>query len=155
MTRVQKIVQTFINHIKDQNVLEAACGRAEFAIRASTYAKSVHCIDLTDSRLLPEASEHANLFFQLMDAAKMDYPSASFDTVVLYNTIAHLGPALEQVMDECLRVLRPGGTLLVISSFKMDKNVIREEMIPLLKRKKIRWEDGEISAFYYMTVLSS
>lgn len=85
----------------------------------------------------------------------MDYPSASFDTVVLYNTIAHLGPALEQVMDECLRVLRPGGTLLVISSFKMDKNVICEELIPLLKRKKIRWEDGEISAFYYMTVLSS
>ena len=32
MTRVQKIVQTFLNHIKDQNVLEAACGRAEFAM---------------------------------------------------------------------------------------------------------------------------
>ena len=27
MTRVQKIVQTFLNHIKDQNVLEAACGQ--------------------------------------------------------------------------------------------------------------------------------
>lgn len=65
MTRVQKIVQTFLNHIKDQNVLEAACGRAEFAICASTYAKSVHCIDLTDSRLLPEASEHTNLFFSV------------------------------------------------------------------------------------------
>ena len=154
MTRVQKIVQSFLNHIKDQNVLEAACGRAEFAICASTYAKSVHCIDLTDSRLLPEASEHTNLFFQRMDAAKMDYPSASFDTVVLYNTIAHLGPALEQVVEECLRVLRSGGTLLIISSFKMDKNVIREELIPLLKRKKIEWKDGEISAFYYMAVIS-
>ena len=154
MTRVQKIVQTFLNHIKDQNVLEAACGRAEFAICASTYAKSVHCIDLTDSRLLPEASEHTNLFFQRMDAAKMDYPSASFDTVVLYNTIAHLGPALEQVVEVCLPVLRSGGTLLKISSFKMDKNVIREELIPLLKRKKIEWKDGEISAFYYMAVIS-
>lgn len=155
MTRVQKIVQIFLNCIKDQDVLEAACGRAEFAICASTYARSVHCIDLTDSRLLPETSEHSNLFFQLMDAAKMDYPSASFDTVVLYNAIAHLGPALEQVMDECLRVLRPGGgTLLIISSFKMDKNVIREELIPLLERKKIKWEDREISAFYYMAVTS-
>lgn len=31
MTHVQKIVQTFLNRIKDQDVLEAACGRAEFA----------------------------------------------------------------------------------------------------------------------------
>lgn len=152
MTRVQKIVQTFLENIKDMDILEAACGCAEFSICAAQQAVSVHCIDLTDSRLLPTFYECPNLTFQIMDAAKMDFPSESFDTVILYNAVAHLGAELEKITKECLRVLRPNGVLLVISSFKMDKGVICQDLIPFLEREGVNWSNKTVSAFYCLEI---
>ncbi|HJA94753.1 MAG TPA: class I SAM-dependent methyltransferase [Candidatus Eisenbergiella merdipullorum] len=152
MTRVQKIVRNFLENIKGQDVLEAACGCAEFSVCASAYARSVHCIDLTNSRLLDSVAGCPNLTFQIMDAADMFYPSGTFDTAVLYNAVAHLGIALEQVLEECLRVLRSDGVILMISSFKMDKNVIHEDVIPFLERNELIWESGEVSPFLYVKI---
>lgn len=41
-----------------------------------------------------------------MDAADKKYDNEAFDTVVIYNAIAHLNPVFPQVLKECDRVLK-------------------------------------------------
>lgn len=89
MKKTDKLVQLLNSHIEDKDILEVACGGAEFSISASTMAKSVSCIDLDDSRL-NELINHTDIKFQIMDASKMDYPDDSFDTIVIYNAFYHI-----------------------------------------------------------------
>lgn len=55
--------------------------------------------------------------FESMDAGRMSFPDASFDTVCIANSLHHL-PEPARVLSEMLRVLRPGGTLLVLEMFR-------------------------------------
>ncbi len=67
-----------------------------------------------------------------MDAADMKYDDKTFDTVVLYNAIAHLDSVFPSVLKECGRVLKEEGSIFIISSFGIDKIVIEESLIPYL-----------------------
>ncbi len=90
------------------------------------------CIDIDPFRLSKEISEHSNVAFELMDAADMKYEDKTFDTVVLYNAIAHLNSVFPAVLKECGRVLKEEGSIFIISSFGIDKIVIEESLIPYL-----------------------
>lgn len=59
------------------------------------------------------------------------------------------GDAFEGQSDAggCLRVLKPEGRMLLLSSFKMDKAVMTEKLRPLLKKKHIAYRQYEKGAF--------
>ena len=153
MTRVEKVVQKLHTEFASKNILEVACGCGEFSIAASEFAASVHAIDLDDSRLLPKAKMVNDLHFQIMDAADMTYEDKSFDTVVMYNAVGHLATIVEDVFDECLRVLKDEGSILIVSSFSMDKFFIDTTLIPYLKGKHIDFEKNEDEIFMYVKVM--
>lgn len=136
MTRVEEAVQRLRSELEQKEILEAACGCAEFSIHAAKYAKTVQSIDLDSGRLSPKAKDCQNLIFCEMDVTAMSYEDDSFDTVVIYNAIGHLWDVLEKAVEECLRVLRVGGNLHIISSVKMDKHVISHDLIPMFQQKK-------------------
>ena len=48
MLRAEQAIKKIQGHIVDKNILEVACGCAEFSIAASKIAKTVICIDLDD-----------------------------------------------------------------------------------------------------------
>lgn len=131
-TRVKQALNGIKDKIEGQTVLEAACGCAEFSVAASEIAEKVTCIDLDPSRLHREISECGNVTFEIMDAADLKYDDETFDTVVIYNAIAHLKTVFPSVLKECGRVIKAEGSIFVISSFGMDKAVIRELLIPYL-----------------------
>lgn len=137
MKRVEKVVYKLHNELYGKDILEVACGCAEFSISASKLAKTVHCIDLDDKRLLPNAKNCNNLIFCEMDATAMSYKNDSFDTIIIYNAIGHLQQVMEKTIGECLRVLRASGNMYIISSFKMDKEVILNNLLPLLEQNKL------------------
>ena len=139
MTRAEQAVELIAPAIDGREVLEVACGTAEFSLAAAELVASVTCIDLDDSRLLPEAGECENLRFRKMDAAAMRFGSETFDTIVLYNAVFHLADQLPAVLDECLRVLRPGGLLAVISTWSLDKPVLTDTLMPLIETRGIRY----------------
>ena len=70
----------------------------------------------------------------------MSYASNSFDTIVIYNAIGHLKQVMEKTIDECLRVLRAEGSIYVVSSFKMDKQVICEHLLPFIEQKQLSYQ---------------
>jgi ubiquinone/menaquinone biosynthesis C-methylase UbiE len=152
MTRVQKVVLKLHSELASKNILEVACGCGEFSIAASAFAETVHAVDLDAVRLLPEAKNIHNLQFQRMDASHMTYGCRSFDSVVMYNAIGHLADIAEDVLAECLRVLKNDGSLFIVSSFSMDKRFMNTVLIPYLKETSLEFEASEDAPFMYVKV---
>lgn len=99
-------------------VLDVATGRGNFIhylAEGLTDFESITGIDFIDESILEQVSrnfEDARICFRRMDASSMDYPSSSFDTVCLSNSLHHLED-LDLVLQEIMRVLKPGGTLIL------------------------------------------
>lgn len=55
-----------------------------------------------------------------MDARDLDFPDASFDTVVAMHLISVV-PEPERVMAEMARVCKPGGQVLIVNHFSRDE----------------------------------
>ena len=89
MKKTDIFVNMFASDIENKDILEVACGTADFSISAIRIANSVSCIDLDDNRL-NNLAEQNNVTFQIMDAAKMSYPDNTFDVVVIYNSFFHI-----------------------------------------------------------------
>lgn len=57
-----------------------------------------------------------------MDAAQLEFPDASFDvTVAMY--VMTVVPDPHKVMHELARVTRPGGTVIIVNHFSVDKGL--------------------------------
>ena len=135
-----------------RDVLEIACGTADFSLAAAETAHSVTAIDLDDCRLSSAARSGGSVCFQRMDAAALSFPDGSFDTAMLYNALGHLTAILPEVLSEALRVLRPGGTLLVCSSFSLDKTAMEEHFLPLLSERGLLFSRREEGPFRILEI---
>ena len=152
MKRVETAISRLKPDIDGKRVLEPACGCAEFSIAATAHAAEVVCFDLDDQRLNPEATHTERLCFEIMDATAMRFPDGSFDTVVLYNAIGHLAHIAEPVLRECLRVVNTTGVVWIVSSFRMDKTVIQETLLPLLDNMELSHSTQEDSVYTYVQI---
>ena len=56
------------------------------------------------------------------------------------------------MLSEALRVLRPGGTLLVCSSFSLDKTAMEEHFLPLLSERKLPFSRREEGPFRILEI---
>lgn len=99
-----------------QRVLDVGCGTGNAALAAARRGASVVGVDPA-TRLLEVAHARANaeqldLTFQRAEAASLPVPDASFD--VLLSVFAVIfAPDAEAAAREMLRVLRPGGRLVL------------------------------------------
>ncbi len=100
-------------------ILDIGCGPGEWVLDVAYMYPDVEVVGIDISRTMIEyatAQAHAqrlnNVRFLLMDATKpLALSDASFD-LVNARTIAFLPPAVwPQLLRECMRVLRPGGTV--------------------------------------------
>ena len=125
MKKTDALVKLIESEIKDKDVLEVACGGAEFSASASRLACCVHCIDLDASRL-GDLSSLENVYFSIMDATKMEFPDCRFDTVVLYNAFFHVQTQWNRIEEECNRVLKTGGCLIIVGTWSLDTAPIKD-----------------------------
>ena len=93
-------------------------------------------VDLSKNMLLHAErhraiSKHADrIEYHLMDAKDLGLPDDPFDTVYS-NTIMHHIPDPRPFLSEALRLLRPGGTLLIRDLFRPDTEARRDELVDL------------------------
>lgn len=124
MKKTDQAVQILLSEIENRQILEVACGRAEFTYSASDYAQSVSCIDLDNSKL--NCAKRDNIHFEIMDAARMRFPDETFDTVFLYNALSHVHAQWESIQKECRRVLTPHGSIYIIGTWKIDIALMKD-----------------------------
>lgn len=123
MKKTDSIVRMLISGIENKDILEVACGTAEFSDSAAEFARSVSCVDLDNSKLT--LLKRKNIRFQIMDAADMRFENGTFDSVFLYNALSRVSSQWEAIEKECYRVLKPNGSIYIIGTWKIDIELIK------------------------------
>jgi phosphatidylethanolamine/phosphatidyl-N-methylethanolamine N-methyltransferase len=79
---------------------------------------------------------------EVMDAEHLAFPDASFDAVVANHVISTI-PHPEAGLDECARMLRPGGELILVSRVGAEaglRRVVEHSLQPVVRRLGWRTE---------------
>ena len=109
-------------------------------------------IDLSEAMLRKARRRVAELSLtnverlELMDAEHLSFPDGSFDVVVANHVISTV-PNPEAALDECARMLRPGGEMILISRIGADtglRHLLELLLQPIVRRlgwrTEFRWD---------------
>lgn len=98
------------------DVLDVGSGDGAAAATVAPYCRSLTCID-TSARLIEQAQErlakYPHVHAQVADVHALPFESGSFDEVLVFHTLTY-AERPERALDECARVLRPGGRLVLL-----------------------------------------
>ena len=104
---------------KDKIVLDVGCGAAGKTLYyASKGVKRIYGIDPVKDykdeayNLAKQKDLEDKFQFVIGDAANLDFENDFFDTIIMNDAMEHVDKPLE-VLNECYRVLKPGGMLYV------------------------------------------
>jgi phosphatidylethanolamine/phosphatidyl-N-methylethanolamine N-methyltransferase len=105
-------------------------------------------IDLSEAMLRKAQRRVANLSLcnveklEVMDAERLSFPDASFDVVVATHVISTVANP-EAALDECARMLRPGGEMILLSRIGADaglRHLVETMLQPIVRRLGWRTE---------------
>jgi len=103
----------------DKRILDVGCGAGDVLrdfVRYGADPALLHGIDLLDERIdTARARSPAGVTFSLGDATDLPYPAAHFDIALMFTVLSSIldDGVRERVAIEALRVLRPGGVLIM------------------------------------------
>jgi SAM-dependent methyltransferase len=115
------------------DVLDVGSGDGAAASTLAPHCRSLTCVDVNE-RMVDAAKErfarHAHVRAEVADVHELPYRASSFDAVLVFHTLTYAEhPA--QAVEECVRVLRPGGRLVLLS---LDRHEQQELTVPYGER---------------------
>ena len=102
-------LDSYVGAGQNLRVLDVGCGAGNMAHHLDHYG---HVIGVDPYPKPLEVARRRGLEVRQASATEMPFPDCSFDLVALLDTVEHIADEAA-VFDECRRVLRPGGKLLV------------------------------------------
>jgi ubiquinone/menaquinone biosynthesis C-methylase UbiE len=108
--REAEILKEFLKKCKKGPILDVACGTGRLF---PYYGKrKIYGIDISKDMLKKAKKRSKKAVLKTSDAEKIPYPSNKFLVVITSRFICHT-PYYEKVIKEMVRVLKPGGCLLI------------------------------------------
>lgn len=129
------------------SLLDAGCGFCHHTVRLARSDAQITAVDFSPAALVEaEATlKRTNLTEQVKleqaDLTKLSFPDQSFDAVVCWGVLMHI-PELESALQELVRVLKPGGILVLSENNMKSLDVrVRERMIDFAKKVVGRYRE--------------
>ncbi len=107
-------VRTQAETPSNARILDAGCGAGRMSQYLKDHGCSVQGIDGSPGMVAMARRDHPDIHFSVADLASIPFADNSFAGVMLWYSIIHTPPAdLPGVLTEAVRLVRPGGHLLV------------------------------------------
>lgn len=135
-----RAVRESLEPVRGQRVLDLGCGKGRFARPLADAGALVYGIDLSAAML----AEAAGIGRVLGSARRLPFAAASFDAVIAVEVFEHLD-AIDDVLAEARRVLRPGGILAIVDKNAGALNADR----PWLPGLLVKWIDERRGLWMY------
>lgn len=95
-------------------VLDLGCGGGQTTYAVACGVRQAIGLDVSRLALRDRPPQPDNVSFVQADAASLPFASCCFDVVAFHDALEHL-PDVERALQQALRVVRPGGWLVVFS----------------------------------------
>lgn len=95
------------------NVLDVACGTGDMVVELLKHGCIVTGVDLSEEMMAIARQKAPAATFMLADAEHLPFPDEAFDAVTCAFGVRNF-VHLEQGLSEMLRVLKPGGTMVIL-----------------------------------------
>lgn len=106
------------------NVLDVACGTGDMCVELARRCYTVTGVDISEEMLAVARQKTASATFHLGNAEALPFADGEFDAVTCAFGVRNF-VHLEQGLNEMLRVLKPGGTMIVLELATPDSPLIR------------------------------
>jgi len=117
ITRVNKeqrrINYMYLEDVRPGKMLEVGCGSGQFLDRIQRAGWKVEGVEI-DSRAAEYAHEKYGVPVHVGTLESVQYPDNTFDAVTMNHVIEHIYDPVA-LLQECRRVLKPGGRLVVVT----------------------------------------
>jgi 2-polyprenyl-6-hydroxyphenyl methylase/3-demethylubiquinone-9 3-methyltransferase len=132
-----------LSPLEGRLILDVGCGKGRFARRLQDRGARVIGLDASGGMLAGGAGDFVRV---RATARRLPFHPATFDAAMAVEIFEHLATeALDQVCREVQRVLKPGGTFVVI-----DKNACSvDARRPWLPSVAVKWIDERRGRFMY------
>lgn len=118
-------------------VLDVACGTGDMAVELLRHGCSVTGVDLSKEMMAIAKRKAPQAEYRLADVERLPFGDASFDAVTCAFGVRNF-VHLEQGLSEMLRVLKPGGRMVILELATPDSSLIRP-FYNLYTRRIIPW----------------
>ncbi len=139
--RLRGVVDS-LRPLAGQHILDLGCGKGRFARALGERGASVVGLDVAAAML----NEATGIDRVRASARRLPFGPASFDGAVAVEVFEHLASrSIKQVCSEVCRVLRPGGTLVIVDKNVCSWNALR----PWLPSVAVKWIDERRGLWMY------
>ncbi len=133
--RLERRRKVLTAHITpEMKVLELGCGPGYFSRSLAETKAQIVSIDISPDLIdyARKQTSASNIEFKVENAYELNYPDASFDTIVGNSVLHHL--EMDQAFTEMYRVLKPGSKIKFIEPNWANPLQIMELSTPLTRR---------------------
>lgn len=128
-------VLEWFGNIENKSILDAGCAKGRFSKAMADMGAKISGIDPSEEFIATAKQNVVNAEFEVASVTNLPFDNDCFDGVFCLEVLEHV-PDTERAICEMVRVLKPGGKIIII-----DKNILSLEplyLMPTMLYKKIQ-----------------